>query len=122
MGNRHQYENHCGRKIVSTLWDFCPYCGLSLESGQPAPVPTPKRKARAATKATTLRPDGEVRKSPLKAKKPALARAERPLICQHVCTRGPMKGQVCGALNKGKKHRHYYGRKVAVEDANLLGF
>ncbi len=110
MTSNHNYESHCGRKIVSKQWDFCPYCGLNLDTGLPAPDPTPKKRARARTTGQTLRPDGSIRAPPLKGRKPALAVAEKPLLCQHVCTRGPMKGSTCVAFNK-KNHRHRYTSK-----------
>lgn len=31
MENR--YEKHCGRKLTSKLWNFCPYCGECLGCG-----------------------------------------------------------------------------------------
>ena len=100
---------------MSRTWKFCPNCGGDLEDGSPV---TPKIKqgqrdlsgARAAPEAESTRPDGSVRKSPLKGRKPALAAADRPKLCQHKCTRGPMKGKLCGALNK-PGHRHRYVAK-----------
>jgi len=113
--SNHNYESHCGRKIVSKTWGYCPYCGLSFDTGLPAPDPTPKKTARAGKKGQTVRPDGSVRAAPLKGRKPALASAERPLMCQHVCTRGPMAGQMCSKPYPDKKgHRHNYRSKKST--------
>lgn len=122
MSNHHRYEKCCGRKIVSGQWNYCPFCGLNLESSQPAPDPTARKTARAATKPLTLRPDGSVRESPLKSRKQVLeqtkkATASGSKMCQHVCTKGPMKGQICGAYFPEKKgHRHRYKAKATLGD------
>lgn len=91
------YASHCGRKIVSKSWRYCPYCGQLF--------------AELAIK-EMLRPDGSKRVSPLASKKPVTAEihtvtlAERDARCLSA-GRNKNKGKKC-FKPKGHRGKHAY--------------
>ncbi len=78
------YGSCCGRKINYKNANFCQFCGGRLEQGEPVNE-KPSQKAKK-TPTVLSRPDGTVRKTPLKRIAPR---------CEHTPRRGANRGHQC---------------------------
>jgi len=96
------YRRHCGRSMVSLQWQFCPYCGESINASKDLPKDP----------VVLLRPDGSKRRPPLASKLGITAEihtvtlAERDARCLSA-GRNKNKGMKC-YKPKGHRGKHAY--------------